>query len=178
MIYWRTSFVALLILILIGFSWQPVQGHGLGEQQLEQFPDGPFRISAWTDPISPSTDDQLHVTVAVENEDGLVREATVNVSAILTSDETVTLFDRATHEDAVNKLHYEAAFEFEEAGTYTILIRVENDEGTGEAAFDLAIVEGEGRDVPVGWLIAGGAGLLFLGFVVWNRYKLYRDEKV
>ena len=166
-------FVALVVSIMV---LQHVEAHGLGKQQLERVESGDFRISAWSDPISPSTDDEIHITIAVENEDGLVRNADVTVRAVLQGDTADEVSARATHQAAANKLHYEASLELDKAGTYIIYLEIEKD-GRGEASFELEVAQGEGLNLPIGWLIAGGAGLLVLGFVIWNRYQLSRDKR-
>jgi len=153
-------------------------GHGLGEQKLERVESGPFRISAWVDPIEPTTDDEVHITVALEDNEGLVRNADITVQMVYSDDTDITFTERATHEQAVNKLHYEAPFIVENAGEYSVTVAVENGDRNGEASFSMTINAGDGMNVPVGWVAAGIAGALVMTLVVWNRVQLARaDEK-
>lgn len=164
-------------LMLAAPSQWLIQAHGLGEQQLERVETGPFRLSAWTDPISPNTDEPLHVTVAVENADGLVRNVNVMVNVTAQDDENISFEDRATHERAVNKLQYEAQFELTSPGTYDVVVSVENEEGNGTATFSLTIAAGDGISISPGWVAASIAGASLLILVVWNRVQLARRRK-
>lgn len=172
----RLTLVVVIASFIVIASGQ-VSGHGLGEQKLERVESGPFRISAWVDPIQPSTDDEIHITVAVEDDEGLVRNAEISVQMAHTEATNTRYSARATHEQAVNKLHYEAPFTLSEAGDYAVTIDVSNHSGAGAAAFTLLVTAGDGRNISPGWVAAGVAGAAVMILVVWNRVQLARSEK-
>lgn len=168
----------LVILILaMALIVESAASHGLGEQKLERIESGPFRISAWVDPIEPTTDDELHITVALEDREGLVTNATVQVEMVQREDRTITFDAAATHEQAVNKLHYEAAFDIAESGDYDVTVQVTNNNGNGEADFSINIAPGNGDTISPGWVIAGVAGTLIVILMVWNRVQLARSNE-
>lgn len=172
--------VWLLVLMLSSLAVPPLNradAHGLGKQRLERVEAGPFRISAWTDPSTATTDAELHVTVAVEDENGLVRRAMVQVTAQLQSDASVVQTRTATHERAANKLQYEAALNLADVGDYDMTIVVNKDDNQAQVGFMLSVEDGGGLPVSPGWLVAAGAGMLLVTVVVWNRIQLFRNKK-
>ena len=167
----------LWVCMTIVVSFAAAAAHGLGKQQLARVEAGPFLISAWTDPVDANTAEEIHVTVAVEDENGLVRRADVQVEAILLDDASVSQIRTATHERAVNKLQYEAPLNLETVGNYTVTIYVDNGEAQAQADFELEVQAGGGLPFSPGWMIVIAGGILMVVLVVWNRLKLFRDKK-
>ncbi len=166
----------LLLIISLVCSTFEVQAHNLGKQQLERVPAGPFLISAWTDPIEANTRDELHVTVAVEDDEGLVLNAEVTIRLI--QNERI-LEDVATHERATNKLQYEGRFRLNTGGLWRVEITVKDGERVGTASFELSVEQINDSILPfsVGWIIAGGLGVILIGLTIWNRVALMRKKR-
>lgn len=154
------------ILLAVG-PLESVNAHALGRQQLERVEAGPYRITAWTDPLEPDTGRQLHLTIAVEDNSGLVLNAKIEVEAVHRQSGK-KLLSVASHEDAINKLYYEAKFEPKDVGDWDFTISVEKDGEVGEAGFALKVAKG-GRNLPIGWIGAGIVGVLIVGLVIFNR---------
>lgn len=173
---WRIAIGLFLVVLGMGLSFRQSQAHGLGEQRLERVEAGPFRISAWTDPITATTDKDLHVTVAVEDEEGLVLNADITIICAM---DARTFRDTATHEKAVNKLQYEGRFRLSEGGTWRIEINVVDDERTGTATFELPVEDVSSSTLPfsIGWIVAGGVVLIVSALAVVNRRNLAREKK-
>lgn len=153
----------MVMWLLMLLAPRPIVAHGLGRQQLERVPVGDYRVTVWTDPVTVRTNDELHVTVAVEDEGGLVLEMDVEVIASHVDQEQ---WAAATHENAVNKLHYEAPFRLEQDGIWQITIVLRPN--IGEASFELEVEPAE-RTIPWRWIVAGLTGLLVIGLIVINR---------
>lgn len=123
----------ILLLLLAGLLLPaPLLAHGgVGVQHLNNVPAGPFRVYVWSDPEPPQVG-EYHVTVALtENIEGdstglaggPVLDAVVTVE--LTHVESgETLSARATHDDALNKLYYEASFEPARQGNWTVRVSI------------------------------------------------------
>ena len=130
----RVLQLSVSALVLLFTAWSPSQvlAHaGVGIQHLNNVAAGPYRVFVWSDP-EPPTVGEYHVTVALtENIEGdatglagaPILDAFVMVE--ITHAETgETLTARATHDDALNKLFYEASFAPEERGFWSVQIRV------------------------------------------------------
>lgn len=137
---------AILLLLLSGILLPaPLMAHGgVGVQHLNNVPAGPFRVYVWSDPEPPQVG-EYHITVALtENIEGdstglaggPVLDAVVAVE--LTHEESgETLSARATHDDALNKLFYEASFEPARQGNWSVRVSIlppgcETAQGSGE----------------------------------------------
>lgn len=159
----RISLIFLWLLLAV----QPLAAHGLGKQQLERVEAGPFRVTVWTDPIQIQAEKELHVTVAVEDAEGLVLNADVNVVAVKGSKR---ISAKATHDQSANKLHYEAQLVPDEAGEWEIIISVENEVGGGMVGFRVD-VDKKKTTLPYGWIAGMVIGLVVIGFMVRNRVR-------
>lgn len=163
-----------LILLMVSISnlfHLSAEAHGLGKQRLQQVEAGPFLISAWTDPLTNRSEEDLHVTVAVEDNDGLVLEADVDIIATYMKDDDRKINVAATHENSANKLQYEARLNPDKTGTWQIKIIVSNAQGTGQAAFELPI---EAKETNIPWVSIGigiaGIGLIMGALVNYRRF--------
>lgn len=124
---------AILLLLLSGLLLpSPLLAHGgVGVQHLNNVPAGPFRVYVWSDPEPPQVG-EYHVTVALtENIEGdstglaggPVLDAVVTVElAHVESGETLSA--RATHDDALNKLFYEASFAPARKGNWSVRVGI------------------------------------------------------
>lgn len=110
----------------------PVLAHGgVGLQHINNVPAGPFRVYVWSDPEPPQVG-EYHVTIALtENIEGdatglaggPVLDAYIVVELMHQESDTL-LSARATHDDALNKLFYEASFEPAKKGNWSIQVHI------------------------------------------------------
>lgn len=168
--------LSLLVIFILLLPRTPVRSHGLGKQQLERAVAGPFRVSAWTDPVDVQSDDELHVTVAVEDDEGLVLHAGVQITATYDNQSESA---RATHDQAVNKLQYEARLNLQTAGEWRILITIQDGERRGDAQFGLNVSAAEEEGLPYPLIIGGsiGAVMALLGYRNYRNFKKKMQAK-
>lgn len=124
--------ISALVLLFAAFSPSRLLAHaGVGIQHLNNVLAGPYRVFVWSDP-EPPTVGEYHVTVALtENVTGdttglagaPILDAYVIVE-ITHTESGETLSARATHDDALNKLFYEASFAPEERGAWSVQVRI------------------------------------------------------
>ncbi len=124
--------VTMLVLLFAALSPSQLLAHaGVGIQHLNNVLAGPYRVFVWSDP-EPPTVGEYHVTVALtENIEGdatglagapiLDAFVTVEITHVETGE---TLSARATHDDALNKLFYEASFAPDEGGAWSVQVRI------------------------------------------------------
>lgn len=155
--------LALLPLLSISlFAARPALAHaGVGTEQIVNLNLGPYRIWVWSDPEPPQVG-EYHVAVALteslENDpNGFAGEPVLEADVLveMTHQSTgLTLVAQATHEDAANKLFYEALLAPQQTGLWQIRVIVQGPDGPVEAAFEDEVVP---RAFP--WRAVGG-GLL------------------
>ena len=144
--------IGALVLLIGALLPAPLLAHaGVGIQHLNNVPTGPYRVYVWSDPEPPEVG-EYHVTVALtENVEGdttglaggPVLDAFVIVE-ITHQQSGETLSARATHDDALNKLFYEASFAPAKQGIWSVQVRIAppgcedgqngNDNGSGSPA--------------------------------------------
>ena len=123
----------LALLLLTGLLLPaPLLAHGgVGLQHLNNVPAGPFRVYVWSDPEPPQVG-EYHVTIAITENiagdatglaGGPVLDAYIIVE-LLHQESGATLSAQATHDDALNKLFYEASFEPAQKGSWAIQVRI------------------------------------------------------
>lgn len=123
---------AAALIVLFALLPTRILAHaGVGIQHLDNVPAGPFRVYAWTDPEPPQVG-EYHVTVALtENVEG--DETGLGGGPVLDAYVLVELVHQesgekhsavATHDDALNKLFYEASFAPEMEGTWSVQLRI------------------------------------------------------
>jgi hypothetical protein len=158
-------------LILMVVLTRPVEAHTAGKMQLSAAPAGPYKITAWTSP-DPATLDELHVALAVvlAEDASPILDADVVVQ-LNPADGSPVLEEPATTEDSENKFLYEAIFQPPNPGLYQVDIQITGaDEATGNASFDLEVVDDSGLNLL--YLIPAGLGLaavLLLIFALRSR---------
>jgi len=124
--------ISALVLLFTALSPSRLLAHaGVGIQHLNNVLAGPYRVFVWSDP-EPPTVGEYHVTVALtENIEGdatglagaPILDAYVTVEIVhAATGETLTA--RATHDDSLNKLFYEASFEPGERGDWSVQVRI------------------------------------------------------
>ncbi|MBX3053241.1 MAG: hypothetical protein KF753_17285 [Caldilineaceae bacterium] len=152
----------LLVLLLLGFSYATVLAHGgVGTQQINNLDLGPYRIWVWSDPEPPAVG-EYHVAVALtesldSDPNGFAGEPVLGADVLVEMENQtsgILLIAQATHEDAVNKLFYEAVFSPEQTGIWEIRVIVQGPDGPVTASYTDEIVP---PTFP--WMAVGG-GLL------------------
>ena len=107
----------LFLALILGYISGVAQAHGGGVPRLTNAEVGPYWVSVWTQP-DPLRAGEVHFTVAV-SEPGLngrevgapILDATLELWLIPLNDKQQQMNVWATHDEAVNKLFYEADIE-------------------------------------------------------------------
>lgn len=163
---WLKRLTALVAFVLaLSLSTSTARAHGGGTAQLTNEDIGPYWISVWTSP-EPVREGTLHVTVSVAEpgEEGErqagppVLDATVDLLLIPPEGTMDAVSAEATTEQSANKLFYEADMQLPAAGEWRAHIDVQGEEGSGQAAFDLAVQPVQNSSL----LLPGGAALLVI----------------
>lgn len=154
----------LLILLPLLLSARSLLAHaGVGTQQINNLNLGPYRIWVWSYPEPPqvgSYDVAVALTESLKNDpNGFAGEPILDADVVVEMEHQASgllLVAQATHEDATNKLFYEAIFAPEQTGTWEIRVIVQGPEGPVQASYTDEI---ESPSFP--WMAVGG-GLLAL----------------
>ena len=171
------------VLLVLGALVLPVQvaeAHGGGVPRLTNAAAGPYWVSVWTQP-DPLRVGQAHFTVAVSQPASSAAGREEAGPPVLGADVQVqfrrldragdTLQVRATHEDAANKLFYEADLDLPEVGRWEVLVSVKGDAGLGDTGFEAEV----SAPRPTNWWWIGGLGLGALA-VLWVFQKRQRQS--
>ena len=170
----RAAALALLLMLLLA---PRVAANG-GTIQLSDEPAGPYQVTVLTSP-SPIMAGRVDVSVAVldpsllltdPQQDDLVHDAQVQITAKRTGDAGAGTSYPATHDQATNKLLYAANVAVPDAGQWQFTVQVTAAHGQGSAAFtatvepvpgsgDPAVVVFLGLPVVVAALVFGGMWL-------------------
>ena len=154
----------LLILLPLFLSARSLLAHaGVGTQQINNVDIGPYRIWVWSDP-EPPTVGSYHVAVALtesldNDPNGFAGEPILDADVVVEMKHQTSgllLIAQATHEDATNKLFYEAIFTPEQTGAWEIRVIVQGPDGPVQASYTDEV---ESPAFP--WMAVGG-GLLAL----------------
>ncbi len=144
---------------------RPAYGHAGGEPVVTAAPAGPFVLYVWLDPVPAVTGTQ-HVTVSVNapvpgtaNETVPVLDAEVWVSATLAGASAQAVSVLATHEQAANKLFYEARLELPQPGSWQLSIAIATGPEAATFGFSLEVADASPET----------AGTLMQRFVGWLR---------
>ncbi len=139
----RIGTVLWIVCLLLAALVHPLHAHGgTGTQQINNEDIGPYRVFVWSDPDPPQVG-EYHVAVALteslpDDPSGFAGKPIfdADVTVTLTHLESGQAFtDRATHENAANKVYYEARFQVPEPGEWQVQVAVQGAEGTGEVAY-------------------------------------------
>ncbi len=143
---WRLVAGAVLCLtvLICALPARPVHGHAGGEPVIAEAPAGPFVLYVWLDP-APAVAGEQHVTISVnapvpgtvDEETVPVLDAEVWVSATAAGDPDRVVSAPATHEQAANKLFYEARLELPQSGSWQLAIAIVS--GTETATLEFAL---------------------------------------
>lgn len=156
--YWISLWLALAL--LWGLTNLASAHGGTGTPQLTNEDIGPYRIFVWSDPEPPQVG-EYHVAVAMTESlegdaSGFAGKPILNadITVTLTNVESgETLTKKATHQDAVNKIYYEADFVVQTPGQWNVHLAVVGPDGAAEATYIDEISEATFNWMP----IAGGA---------------------
>ena len=167
-----------LALVLIAASLLPLPAgaHGGGDARLVNESAGPYLVTVWIDPTEPQVG-ELHITVAVsessaggEGVAGLpVLGADVLVQLSPVSADADPIEAVASHEQATNRLYYEADLELPAPGEWLVLVHVDGPLGAGGADFPIDVAAAPGID----WLtlLLGVAGVLVIGVALLQLFR-------
>jgi hypothetical protein len=172
------------LVLSLGLLWAFTAGaawaHGGGVPQLINVDAGPYWVSVWTQP-DPLRVGQAHITVAVSEPSNLggsareagppVLDARVQVEFKPIDHSGEMLVTQATHEEAVNKLFYEADLDLVETGRWQVTVAVAGADGSGSASFDTDVVEASSSNQTC----IGGVGVIVVA-AVWVAQK-YRAQR-
>lgn len=181
--------ILCLAMVIGSIAWvQPlaVQAHGEGAPQLSRAEVGPYRIYVWTDPETVQTGEDLHVTVALvrpvagqEGKEEPVLGAEIQVRLTDLERNRPPLTVQATHENALNKLFYEAQATVPRSGPWQVDLLVSGEEGAGEIGF--AIQAQPADRMPQLRIAAAGGLLVVAALLLWwvfgRRSTALRQEE-
>lgn len=162
----RSALVLLLFLLLVSLA-APAEGHGGGRPMLVNEPAGPYLLSVWLapDPLRVGT---IHVTVAVSepNEDGSAGEPVLGaaVRILFTAEDqtgVVPIGALATHQNAANRLFYEADLEVSAPGNWRAEVIVDGPAGRGQSAFSALVLS----PASTNWVVVGAVSLVIAAVV-------------
>lgn len=146
-----------------------VAAHGFGKQVVAEELAGPYTVSVWIEPTTPTTHDPTHITVSVSYEAEIIQNAEVNLRAHHPTEDSV-LNISATHENAVNKLSYEAEADFSDKGEWRIEVEIDGEQGNGNLEFNVMVTDE--KKLPIEWLVSGGIlAIIVIGGGVYEFHK-------
>jgi hypothetical protein len=163
----RKRIVTFLIIFLglMATAVMPVWAHGGGLIHVAGEQAGEYRVTVWVAPNEVEADKTLHFTVAVvrAEDNDMILDGNVDIEVFSADSGELVLSGPATTEQSVNKLFYEADFpEAPEAGTYTVVTRVNGRYGSGDVSFDLEIIPAK---FTVNWLLIGIGGVVVIAVI-------------
>lgn len=161
-----TPFVALaLALLALVAGGTTVLGHaGAGTPQISNQEMGPYRVFVWSDP-QPAQVGEYHVAVALTENipgdtTGFAGDAVLDAEVLVTvthAGDGTTLTAPATHENAVNKVFYEAEFDLPEVGQWQVEISVQSPDGPVSIAYAADV-----QPASLPWMTVAGGVLAVL----------------
>jgi hypothetical protein len=165
-------FLIRILLAALIISWRipTSEAHGGGTPRLQNAELGAYWVSAWTQP-EPLRTGQVHITLALseppppgsnQQEAGapvLNVPLELHFQPLDQRGEVVIAY--ASHEQAINKLFYEADSVLPRAGRWEVIIQAPNPDGSPAiASFQVEVLPPPLIDVR--WLLAGGIILFFV----------------
>jgi hypothetical protein len=151
--------IALLVSLLGLSAAIGVMAHGIGLAQVVNVQNGPYLISAWTDP-DPLREDETHIVIAVMDpatRAPLVQDVAVAVRMEKLGDPEATLTVLSDSGNSANQLLYVVEFNDQvSAGDWQATVIIDGPLGMAEdVKFPLEITSAQGFN----WLWLGIAGL-------------------
>ena len=149
---------ALILLVFVSAVLpRQIYGHSGGEPEVSEVTVGPFVLYVWLDPV-PAIVGEQHVTVSVNTavkgaveETAPLLEADVTVTAFPSSNSNLVVIAEATHDQAANKLFYEARLELPTAGSWQLLIEISSGPNTATFEFPLEVEEAKDTRTETLW---------------------------
>lgn len=165
-----TSLILACLFLLVGYLG--IFAHGGGELIIRSEDIGPYRISVWVNPPEPSVDIPVHYTVGLASpqDNTPILNANVDIQMQGVDDQSRVYSSKATTDQSINKLFYEADLVIKEAGLFDTEITVFGPQGEGEISFTTEVSEPSRTN----WLIWGFVGLgvvLLFGILRTRRMK-------
>lgn len=168
--------IFILLVLLLEYPTGGALAHGGGVPQLTNAKAGPYRVSVWTQP-DPLRAGEVHFTVAVSQPGAVdqeagspVLDAVVELQLIPATglDHALRVF--ATHDDAVNKLFYEADVDLPAEGVWQVVVSVKGPSGLDQTDFTIEVLPPSAFNW---WIVLGGAAVVLVaaGWVVGKSSK-------
>lgn len=173
---------ALLVAISLITPEGQAEAHAGGQPQLINGQAGPFLVSVWSLP-NPLVSGDVNFILAVAETQTIngIDEAVVvldaDVELIFTSEDGETIRVDATHQNATNKLFYEAYFELPEAGEWNAVVNVNYEGESGSVPF---VASADTPPLNINWTLLGGIALVLLavGWFIWQARQGNDDEMI
>lgn len=169
-----TKLLLISSLILLSFSVliSPVYAHAGGQPQLINGEAGPFTVSVWSLPNPLVTGDVNFIVAVAETRTFNGQEEAVvvldaDVDLLLTAADGEEISVSASHQNATNKLFYEAYFELPEAGDWDAVITINYDGQSGSVPFT---VTADSPPFNINWTLIGGIAIVIIavGWFIWQ----------
>lgn len=143
----------ILFLAILAIAIVPGQvlGHSGGEPVVSEAIAGPYLLYVWLSPV-PAVAGEQHITISVNapasdnsGPSEPILDANVMVTASATADPELTIAAPALHQQAANKLFYEARLNLVVEGTWKLTIDIVSDLGSGSYEMPLDIENAMGK---------------------------------
>jgi len=167
----------ILMTLVLGYPTSGALAHGGGVPQLTNAKAGPYQVSVWTQP-DPLRVGEVHFTVAVSEPGPTGREAGSPVLDAVVELQLVPPGEKnkpplrvsATHNEAVNKLFYEADINLPAEGPWQVSTSVKGPSGSGQTNFTVEVLPPSAFNW---WIVLGGAAVVITatGWVVVKSSK-------
>lgn len=158
------------------------EAHGGGVPQLSNVEVGPYVVTIWTQP-DPLRVGIIHFTVAVtelltdstssESNGTVVVDAFVRIRLKSLSESGVTICTEATHENALNKLFFEADVDIPLDKWWQVTVDVLGPAGAGTTRFDIQVFPAR----TMTWRLMISVVLMILAAIVLNRLRNQRRHR-
>jgi hypothetical protein len=161
---WRALLLAGL---LLGIAWPAAAlAHGGGAPQVTDAPAGPYRLFVWTSPEPWQADANVHVTIAVTQQDAAgqimpITDAQVTVRLTLDGQATQAVLLTATQIGAAAG-YYDADGSLPVAGLWRAEVEASGEAGVGAVSFTQTVAP---AGSTLNWIVWGGGALVVLAIV-------------
>lgn len=168
---WLAS--ALLLVLVSSLTHGLGLAHGGGAPRLVNVPVGAFVMSAWTNP-DPLRVGVVHITVSLaetaalegDNQPGATALGQAIALTIVPMDGGAPITTAVTHEQATNKLFYEADVTIPSAGSWVFALVVN---GSAEQHFTAEVLPGRSSVALLG--LAAAVGVVLTAVWLWRQSR-------